>query len=99
MAIPRSGPFVLSLRAAPRVLFLGWTRADDRPFTVDEDAIRQPVVKLPSTTMPLSASGEPVPPRAIDWLLALGVPIAAAALGWWAATAIIGAIVAGAASA
>ena len=28
-------PFVLSLRAAPRVLFLGWTRADDRPFTVE----------------------------------------------------------------
>ena len=92
-------PFVMSLRAAPRVLFLGWTRADDRPFTIDEDAIRQPIVKLPATTMPATASGDPVPPRPGDWLLGLGVPIAAAALGWWAATAILGAIVAGAASA
>ncbi len=92
-------PFVLSLRAAPRVLFLGWTRADDRPFTVDEDAIRTPIVRLPSTTRPLSASGDPVAPRALDWLLALGVPLAAAALGYAAADAILDAIVAGASAA
>jgi len=91
-------PFVLSLRTAPRVLFLGWTRADDRPFTIDEDRIRTPVVRLPASTMPLSASGDPVAPRAVDWVLGLGLPLAAAALGYATAAALLDAIVAGGAA-
>ncbi len=87
-------PLVLTLRAAPRVLFLGWTRADDRPFTVGEDAGRSTIVNLPATRRPLSATGEPVAPGPLDWIVALGVPIGAAVLGWWTASAILSAIVA-----
>lgn len=79
-------PLVLTVRAVPRVLVLGWTRADDRPFAMDA---RRPVVNLPATRQPLAASGEPVPPRALDYLVAITVPAVSAAAGVWAATAIL----------
>jgi len=87
-------PLVLTLRAAPRALFLGWTRADDRPFASEGE--RSSVVMLPATRRPLSATGEPVSPTPVDWVVALGVPLVAALLGVWTASAILGAITASA---
>lgn len=83
-------PLVLGLRAAPRELFLGTTRADGTPFVAADTGRSRILARLPRTT---DGEAEPVLPSGGDWVRGIGIPLLAIAAGLWAAGAIVTAIV------
>jgi hypothetical protein len=76
-------PLVLEFRASPQRLFLGATNAADRRFIESGKARWSPTQMM---NVGAGESSEPSEPTTGDWTLALGILVAAVALGIYTAS-------------